>query len=62
MADFVINVVHLMPTDMFWYHLHKKNSKNKKSGKLPKFKMAAILHQNDQFDHYIFHVMPTGVL
>ena len=31
MADFVINVVHLMPTDMFWYHLHKENSKNQKA-------------------------------
>ena len=30
MADFVINVVHLMPTDMFWYHLDKENSKNQK--------------------------------
>ena len=24
MADLVINVVHLMPADTFWYHLHKE--------------------------------------
>ena len=30
MADIVINVVYLMPTDMFWDHLHKENSKNQK--------------------------------
>ena len=36
MVDIVINVVHLMPTDMFWYHLHKENSKKKQKVEMTK--------------------------
>ena len=43
---FYYNVVHLISTDMFWYHLHKENSKNQKvendqNSKWPHFDVLA---------------------